>query len=306
MARIRSFKPEFFSSPTVARLDYATRLFFMALWSFADDYGRGPANPKELIGFAFPWDDDLGSADARRMLGGLSAESLVTLYTVGERPYYQVNSWDEHQKIDKRSQPRWPGPEDDDARTQTTADLQEHEGSEDPVESPPSPRRDSSEHSALEQGNRGTGEQDQDHGADGAFPTRIADATPYANRVAKWAEANGKHPPEATHRSDRYAWVLDLVAANALTEGQTIRLSAAVVSDYVTAITGEPPAEQARDQIRFLVSSNGAKTTLRVIATAIEKGAGLDPEYVGKPRALVSYAAGILQRERREHDRLAV
>ena len=56
MARIRTIKPEFWDSPDTAKAGPWARLCFIALWNWADDYGRGTANLKELEGFIFPND----------------------------------------------------------------------------------------------------------------------------------------------------------------------------------------------------------------------------------------------------------
>lgn len=111
MARIRTIKPEFWSSPVMAGLDPWVRLLYIAMWNWADDSGRGTAIPKELGSFAFPNDDDISAADVRRMLGGVRRAFGVVFYEVDGRPYYYIPTWDKHQKIDKRSLPRYPGPE---------------------------------------------------------------------------------------------------------------------------------------------------------------------------------------------------
>lgn len=173
MARIRSIKPEFWSSPGQEQCrDPYARLLFIAMWNWADDTGRGTANPRELAGFAFPWDEHLSSADIRRMLGEIRRAFGVVFYEVGGRPYYFIPSWDKHQKIDKRSGSRHPGPDagspwdpdpDPNSATQSEQAKQpESEGpaepSEEPAESPSSPRRMPGAGTG-EQGNRGTGEE---------------------------------------------------------------------------------------------------------------------------------------------------
>lgn len=166
MARIRTIKPEFWSSPgqELCRDPYA-RLLFIAMWNWADDTGRGTANARELAGFAFPWDEQLSSADIRRMLGGIRRAFGVIFYEVGGRPYYCIPSWDKHQKIDKRSGARHPGPEDGipwDPDPETGPEQDELTPSENPAESSaepaevtPNPRRILGAGTG-EQGNRGT------------------------------------------------------------------------------------------------------------------------------------------------------
>ncbi|MGI5161427.1 hypothetical protein [Microbispora sp. CA-102843] len=173
MARIRSIKPELWSSPGMRGLDPWARLLFIAMWNWADDFGRGTANPRELAGFAFPHDEDISSADIRRMLGELRRAFGVVFYEVGGRPYYWIPSWEKHQKIDKRSGAKYPAPEEGEPwdpnpgkPTTKPSDQQEQPKSEKPAESSAEPAETSTEPagtSALEvgtgeQGNRGTGE----------------------------------------------------------------------------------------------------------------------------------------------------
>lgn len=111
MPRIRTIKPEFWSSPDVGKLELFDRLLFIALWSFADDEGRGRAIPRELAGFAFPW-DDIPDDRITEGLRRLSVESTVTLYTVDGMPLFQITNWEKHQKVKNPSQSRLPAPPD--------------------------------------------------------------------------------------------------------------------------------------------------------------------------------------------------
>lgn len=58
MARIRTIKPEFWTSQTLGSVSPRARLLFLALISTADDHGRGGAVPKVLARTLFPFDDD--------------------------------------------------------------------------------------------------------------------------------------------------------------------------------------------------------------------------------------------------------
>lgn len=177
MARIRTIKPEFWSSPAMRGLDPYARLLFIAMWNWADDVGRGSANPGELRGFAFPNDDEIELADIRRMLGGIRRAFGVVFYEVDERPYYYIPSWDKHQKIDKRSTPRHPGPDDGSPFNPDPEDAsyqQEQADSEETRRVPPSARRDLGAGTG-EQGNRGTEKNSSSpappaRGLDGAAP----------------------------------------------------------------------------------------------------------------------------------------
>ena len=113
MPRIRSIKPEFWSSPQIGQLDPYWRLLFIAMWNWADDYGRGTCEPRELMGFAFPHDDEMTVGEFRRGLGGIHRVFGVKFYRVAGRSYYLIPTWDKHQKIDKRAKgSKYPSPEE--------------------------------------------------------------------------------------------------------------------------------------------------------------------------------------------------
>lgn len=109
MARIRSIKPEFWTSEQVMECSRDTRLFFIGLWNFCDDHGRHTAQAKKLRALIFPGDDDVSSIDVRRMIDELSANGLILLYQVDGVEYLEVSGWS-HQKIDRKQDPRFPGP----------------------------------------------------------------------------------------------------------------------------------------------------------------------------------------------------
>ena len=81
------------------------------MWNFADDYGVGSCNPRELLGFAFPNDRNITESDLERLLQDVGVAYGVTYYTVTGRPYYCIPSWGTHQKVPHPSKARNPGPE---------------------------------------------------------------------------------------------------------------------------------------------------------------------------------------------------
>lgn len=151
MARIRAIKPEFWSSPNHPADPWA-RLLFIAMWNWADDAGVGTANLKELAGFAFPNDDEIGVGAMRRLCADVSAHYGAQFYTVGARPYYSIPSWRDHQKFDSRRTGKHPGP--DEAETWLYQD--EPEKSAQCADSAPQVRPHVGASSAPEQGNLGT------------------------------------------------------------------------------------------------------------------------------------------------------
>lgn len=110
MARIRSIKPEFWTSEQVMECSTNTRLLFIGLWNFADDAGRHPSSAKQIKALVFPA-DDFSSEDVRRMLDELSAHGLISFYAVEGKEYFQITGW-HHQKIDRPQKSKYPGPTD--------------------------------------------------------------------------------------------------------------------------------------------------------------------------------------------------
>lgn len=113
MARIRTIKPEFWSSPTLARVSREARLTFVGLWNQADDSGRCEAIPRALLGALFPFDQDVTEGDVVGCIDELAAVGVVQLYENRRRRYLFCTGWGEHQRVDKPSNPRCPGPNDE-------------------------------------------------------------------------------------------------------------------------------------------------------------------------------------------------
>lgn len=108
MARIRSIKPDFWTSEQVMECSPIARLLFIGMWNFADDHGRLPAAPKTLKAQIFPA-DDIDAKNVRGMIDELSSNGLIRLYEVEGKEFLLVTGW-HHQKIDKRQPAKYPDP----------------------------------------------------------------------------------------------------------------------------------------------------------------------------------------------------
>ena len=73
MARIRTTKPEFWTSTQVMECSHSARLLFLGSWNFYDDAGRHTFDPKRLKAEVFPA-DAVSSTDVLGMLAELSGE----------------------------------------------------------------------------------------------------------------------------------------------------------------------------------------------------------------------------------------
>jgi len=74
MARIRSIKPQFWTSEQIADCSPNARLLFIGLWNFCDDYGVHPASPARLKMEVFP-NDAFSKPDIRAMVSASPARS---------------------------------------------------------------------------------------------------------------------------------------------------------------------------------------------------------------------------------------
>lgn len=107
MARIRTIKPEFWTSGQIMECSPITRLLFIGLWNFADDKGRMTASPKKIRAQIFPA-DDVTPENINMMLSELSKNDLITLYECENIEYLQIDGWARHQRIDKPQPSRLP------------------------------------------------------------------------------------------------------------------------------------------------------------------------------------------------------
>ena len=111
MARIRTIKPEFFTSLTIADLPLTARLTFVGLWTHADDAGRCIDDPRLIKAALWPLDDRT-AADIETDLKLLSESSLITRYILNRKRYLAVTNWDEHQRINRPTASKLPAPEE--------------------------------------------------------------------------------------------------------------------------------------------------------------------------------------------------
>ncbi len=110
MARIRTVKPEFWTSEQILECSTNARLLFIGMWNFCDDGGVHVASLKRLKAEVFPA-DDFTIEDVRRLIDELVANDLVVEFCADDRRFWKVTGW-KHQKID-RPNPKYPQPEAD-------------------------------------------------------------------------------------------------------------------------------------------------------------------------------------------------
>ena len=122
MARIRTIKPEFFTSDDIVSMSSYARLLFIALWCEADKEGRMEWKPRTFKLRYLPGDD----VDIDLMCDEIVKQGIVVLYGNG---LAYIPSFSAHQHINPReSASKLPDPQEIDAcrRVSTRDNLNLH------------------------------------------------------------------------------------------------------------------------------------------------------------------------------------
>ena len=98
MARIRTIKPEFFTSEDIVNLTPLARLFYVSLWCEADREGRLDWRVGTLKMRYFPADN----CDIQDLANELISAGLIALYEVDGKQYAEIPSFKTHQIINNR------------------------------------------------------------------------------------------------------------------------------------------------------------------------------------------------------------
>ena len=145
--RIRSIKPEFWTSDDITELAIEDRFLFIGLWSYVDDNGVGRDEEHLIVASLFPRDMFLDPretvARVSRGLSNLAAKGLILRYQADGKAYLEITTWKTHQRIDKPNKPRFP----------------QHDATPDTLATPSRDPREVPAPGTEEQRNRGTEEQ---------------------------------------------------------------------------------------------------------------------------------------------------
>lgn len=98
MARIRTIKPEFFTSEDIVSLSPMARLLYIACWCESDREGRLEWKPGTMKLRYFPGDN----CDIDTLATELIDRGLVLPYDVDSRRYAEIPSFAKHQIINNR------------------------------------------------------------------------------------------------------------------------------------------------------------------------------------------------------------
>ena len=108
MARIRSIKPETFTSEDVNSLTMPARWTFVGLWCYVDDEGRGRADPRLVKASVWPIDDAVTAADVAAHLDEMEKRAMICRYMDEGLMYLHVVEFSTHQKINRPTPSKVP------------------------------------------------------------------------------------------------------------------------------------------------------------------------------------------------------
>ncbi len=103
MAKIRMIKTEVRTSEKVASWPLEVRYFWILLWGYVDDHGKGKDNALLIKADCFPLDEDINAETVDKWLCVLADSGVIVRYEVAGVRYLAVKNWHEHQK------PQHPG-----------------------------------------------------------------------------------------------------------------------------------------------------------------------------------------------------
>lgn len=194
MARIRSIKPDAFTSDSLSGVPVLARWTFAGLWTYCDDEGRARADVRLIKAALFPIDDGTTLADVRGVLDELESIGAICRYTVAGITYMHVPKWEEHQKINRPTESKLP-PCPGCSGVVPEASMKDHGALTEPSVSPPD--RKGNREQGKEQGSeRASQRVSVPEGFDefwAAYPRK----TDKAKSKTAWAKATKKKPATA-------------------------------------------------------------------------------------------------------------
>lgn len=108
--RIRSIKPEFWTSYAVAALPEPTALLFVGLWNYVQDNGVGRDDALLIKAALYALREEIHAADVTSRMDDLEQVGLIHRYASGDVALFYVVGWDEHQVIRKASRCKYQRP----------------------------------------------------------------------------------------------------------------------------------------------------------------------------------------------------
>lgn len=108
MAKARIVRSELRTSETVAGWSIPARYFWILLWGYVDDYGRGKDNTRLIKSDCFPLDDDVTFDMVEGWLSVFVEAGVIVRYSVDGNDFLAITNWEEHQKVPHPGKDAYP------------------------------------------------------------------------------------------------------------------------------------------------------------------------------------------------------
>jgi len=99
MARIRTIKPEFFTSGDITSLPESIRLFYISTWLEADREGKFVFDEKTWKNRYFPADIAFSASEAKKLV---EKQGLITFYNLENKTLGFIKSFSIHQVVNPK------------------------------------------------------------------------------------------------------------------------------------------------------------------------------------------------------------
>lgn len=109
MARNRMIKPDFWDDEKLALISKPSRLVFIGMWNFSDDYGVVKGNSIWLKNHIFPYENN-SMKDFNGWIDELKNKGLIFLFQQSDENYFYIKNFTKHQTINRPSKQRNPEP----------------------------------------------------------------------------------------------------------------------------------------------------------------------------------------------------
>jgi hypothetical protein len=107
MARIRTIKPDAFTSDSLSRVSVLARWTFAGLWTYCDDEGRGRADIRLIKAALYPLDDSVTLNKLTAALDELRGIGSLCFFEVAGKSYLHCPEWG-HQRINRPTKSKIP------------------------------------------------------------------------------------------------------------------------------------------------------------------------------------------------------
>jgi len=107
----RILKETICTSETIEKLSPEVEVFFYRLLVQCDDYGRMDARPAIIRSRCYPLRlDQVSENHIIQWLKALIEAELIQIYTIDNKQYLQVTTWEKHQQV-RAKRSKYPGPD---------------------------------------------------------------------------------------------------------------------------------------------------------------------------------------------------